>query len=120
MVTFIANGIIVCAFLLALENIFLINNKVEMLKANVRDYLENLTPARAEKNRQAVGVNKKMPDRAVVTQADKLTDKMARMETAATESAAKSVSSDGKVSAPSVYDERASDALNNFLQEYFS
>lgn len=120
MVTFIANGIIVCAFLLALENIFLINNKVEMLKANVRDYLENLTPARAEKNRQAVGVKKKMPDKTVVTQADKLTDKMARMETAATESAAKSGSSDGKVSAPSVYDERASDALNNFLQEYFS
>ena len=47
-----------------------------------------------------------MPDKAVVTQADKLTDKMAQMETA--------------VAAPSVYDERASDALNNFLQEYFS
>lgn len=43
MVTLLANGVLVCAFLLVLENIFLINNKVEILKANIRDYLENLT-----------------------------------------------------------------------------
>lgn len=43
MVTFLANGIMVCAFLIAVENIFLINNKMEILKANIRDYLENLT-----------------------------------------------------------------------------
>lgn len=43
MVTFLANGIMVCAFLVVVENIFLINNKLEILKANIRDYLENLT-----------------------------------------------------------------------------
>lgn len=43
MVTFFANGIMVCAFLIVIENIFLINNKMEILKANIRDYLENLT-----------------------------------------------------------------------------
>lgn len=43
MVTFLANGIMVCAFLIVVENIFLLNNKMEILKANIRDYLENLT-----------------------------------------------------------------------------
>lgn len=42
MVTYLAHGVIVCAFLLAIENIFLINNKLEILKANIRDYFENL------------------------------------------------------------------------------
>lgn len=46
MVTFLVNGVLVGACLLALENIFLTNNKVERLKANIRDYLENLTPLR--------------------------------------------------------------------------
>lgn len=46
MVLLIANGVCVCAFLFALENIFLISNKVEILKANIRDYIDNLTPAR--------------------------------------------------------------------------
>ena len=43
MVTFLANGVLVCAFLVVVENIFLVNNKMEILKANIRDYLENLT-----------------------------------------------------------------------------
>ena len=43
MVTFLANGVMVCAFLVVVENIFLINNKMEILKANIKDYLENLT-----------------------------------------------------------------------------
>lgn len=42
MVTFLANGVLVCAFLAVVENIFLVNNKMEILKANIRDYLENL------------------------------------------------------------------------------
>ena len=41
MVTFIANGVLICAFLMLIENIFLINNKVEILKANIRDYFDN-------------------------------------------------------------------------------
>lgn len=42
MVSLIANGICVCAFLMIIENIFLINNKLEILKANIRDYLDNV------------------------------------------------------------------------------
>ncbi|MBQ9609114.1 MAG: hypothetical protein IJV15_06665 [Lachnospiraceae bacterium] len=41
MVTFIANGTMICAFLIITENIFLINNKLEILKANIRDYFDN-------------------------------------------------------------------------------
>ena len=43
MVTFLAIGVLVCAFLAVVENIFLVNNKMEILKANIRDYLENLS-----------------------------------------------------------------------------
>lgn len=43
MVTFLANGVLVLAFLAVVENIFLVNNKMEILKANIRDYLENLS-----------------------------------------------------------------------------
>ncbi|MBQ8318001.1 MAG: hypothetical protein IJX85_06660 [Lachnospiraceae bacterium] len=43
MVTYLAHGVIVCAFLLTVENIFLVNNKLEILKANIRDYFENLS-----------------------------------------------------------------------------
>lgn len=46
MIVLMANSVCVCAFLFALENIFLINNKVEILKANIKDYIENITPAR--------------------------------------------------------------------------
>lgn len=53
MVTFLVNGVIVGACLLALENIFLTNNKVERLKANIRDYLENLTPLRMCETRES-------------------------------------------------------------------
>lgn len=46
MINFLANGVMVCAFLLVLENIFLINNKLEILKANIRDFLENIPAPR--------------------------------------------------------------------------
>lgn len=41
MIYFMANGVIVCAFLLAIENIFLLTNKMELLKANILDYMES-------------------------------------------------------------------------------
>lgn len=53
MVTFMVNGVFVGACLLALENIFLTNNKVERLKANIGDYLENLTPLRAYEGKES-------------------------------------------------------------------
>ncbi len=48
MITFMANGFLVCAFLIGIENIFLINNKMEILKANIRDYLENIPVPRQQ------------------------------------------------------------------------
>ncbi len=48
MVTFMTNGFLVCAFLMGIENIFLINNKMEILKANIRDYLENIPVPRQQ------------------------------------------------------------------------
>ncbi len=42
MVNLLANAVCVCAFLMITENIFLINNKLEILKANIRDYLDNV------------------------------------------------------------------------------
>lgn len=46
MVDFFANGVIVCAFLLALENIFLTSNKLDVLRANIKDYVDNLSPVK--------------------------------------------------------------------------
>lgn len=48
MVELIANAVCVCAFLMIIENIFLINNKLEILKANIRDYLDNVPGAPAD------------------------------------------------------------------------
>ena len=42
MINLLASAVCVCAFLLIVENIFLINNKLEILKANIRDYLDNV------------------------------------------------------------------------------
>ncbi|MGN0151691.1 MAG: hypothetical protein ACI39Q_04385 [Wujia sp.] len=157
MVTYLANGVLVCAFLLALENIFLINNKVEMLKANVRDYLENLTPARSEKNRAAIspgirvvhtaqdqgerektlsshGHRQTKSGRAGRGSAGGRTDEPAAAdsESAVTKDTSQDAKSMCDVSAPSVYDERASnverqgdaqsneEVLNSFLREFFS
>lgn len=129
MVLYLANGVLVCAFLLALENIFLVNNKLEMLKANIRDYLENLTPARTVQTRTAGRPN----IRAVPQPQNPETD---RIETEAkTDKAEKRQSrtapAEGESAVTSVYDERASnsgeeppqsneEALNCFLKEFFS
>ena len=42
MINLLATAVCVCAFLMIIENIFLINNKLEILKANIRDYLDNV------------------------------------------------------------------------------
>jgi hypothetical protein len=43
MVTFLANSVMVCAFLMSLENIFSTRTKLEIMKANIRDYLDNMS-----------------------------------------------------------------------------
>ena len=45
---FLANSIIVVACLLVFDHIFVINNKVEILKANIRGYLERIPKPREE------------------------------------------------------------------------
>ena len=148
MMTYLANGVLVCAFLFALENIFLINNKVEMLKANVRDYLENLTPARAEKPRTIVppdirvvhAPEKELSDNQRKTGAGRMgraatrgreAETVSDNESAATKISSEDMKSQCDVSANSVYDERASNVaqseqqnneeiLNSFLREFFS
>jgi hypothetical protein len=48
MVTFLANSVMVCAFLMSLENIFLTRTKLEIMKANIRDYLDNMSARAAD------------------------------------------------------------------------
>lgn len=48
MVYFMANAVLVCAFLMLIENIFLVTNKLELLKANIWDYLEMVKGGRKE------------------------------------------------------------------------
>lgn len=96
---FFANSIIVCACLLALDNILLINNKVEILKANIRGYLERLPKPReeTESRRQPV---------------------IARQETAQTEHTEK-----GKEEEAPVEEKESAaseETLNRFLAEFFS
>lgn len=45
---FLANSILVCACLLVLDHILVINNKVEILKANIRGYLERIPKPREQ------------------------------------------------------------------------
>ncbi len=127
MIEFMSYGVIVCAFLLALENIFLINNKVEILKANIRDYLENLTPVREEKIRQSA------------KQYIQSVKNVAESESAASSECAdgggdKTLKQKKLTNIKSVYDARAQneaakateaepgneEVLNSFLKEFFS
>ena len=112
MVTLIANGIIVCAFLIAVENIFLINNKIEILKANIRDYLQNIPVARENPVRAPVtGIN-------IITEKSQEPEKVS--ETGSDPKDQTAVTENNAVS--SVYHERDSneEALNCFLKEFFS
>lgn len=109
---FLANCIIVCACLLAFDHILLINNKVEILKANIRGYLERLPRARAETEDVRPYVVKrglkKEPEsvdtEVAVSQND--TEKLTSPECSTT-------SDDSK-------DEANEETLNRFLAEFFS
>ncbi len=125
MVTFLANGVIICAFLALVENIFLVNNKMEILKANIRDYLENLSlpPIKdkispedlkefANLRGNSKGIN--------ISENDK-----AQKEIAASESDAKAYESKGKDESMSEIDSKSvpldnDKMLDSFLKEFFS
>lgn len=125
MEAFMANGFLVCAFLLCLENIFLINNKMEILKANIRDYLENLTPVRRASPKASApeilgGKQREEPAAIMMPElaATRLGDEMVPGKLA---SEGKPVPS-GEATVQAVYNERDSneELLNSFLKEFFS
>lgn len=107
MVTFLANSIIVCAFLMSLENIFLTRNKLEILKANIRDYLDNMT-----ERRQAVPVRPVMGGALVGGACEKPKPTEVRDSKDAEASQLATVQSAATT-------EEQDDALNSFLKEFF-
>ncbi len=117
MINFLINAGMVCAFLMFIENIFLVTNKMEILKANIRDYLENLTPLREEVKRRPVPIIEKVG-------AEESKKQSSIDEVALTEEEISGLlpESEGKSSVNSVYDERDSneELLNSFLKEFFS
>ena len=108
---FLANSILVCACLLVLDHILVINNKVEILKANIRGYLERI-PKPREQTAAAV--------RPFVVKQEMSAEKR---EPADNEEAPQTEVS-GKDSAGGTMQEKESAAseetLNRFLAEFFS
>lgn len=117
MASFLINAGIVCAFLMFIENIFLVTNKMEILKANIRDYLENLTPMREEVTRR-----QKIPPIEKVSIRDSSEENQLR-EVALTDEELKGLlPEEEKKEETSFYNERDSneELLNSFLKEFFS
>lgn len=108
---FLANSILVCACLLVLDHILVINNKVEILKANIRGYLERI-PKPREQTTATV--------RPFVVKQEMSAEKR---EPADNEEAPQTEVS-GKDSAGGTMQEKESAAseetLNRFLAEFFS
>lgn len=116
---FFANSIIVCACLLALDNILLINNKIEILKANIKGYMERLPKPREE----TAGVSqtrKKEVNREPVRHSDIAEQEAA--QTVFTDGTAKNIEEKKPEEAPEVEKESAAgeETLNRFLAEFFS
>lgn len=129
MVTFLANGVLVCAFLYVVENILLVNNKVEILKANIRDYLENI-PATREVSPRAPAIKTVRQMELPEDNSHKLSVVKSDYKGAASanviedESAATILDKDREdlISDnlnPAVT-ENSQDVLNSFLKEFFS
>lgn len=94
MITFLASGVMICVCLLATENILLVNNKLEILKANIQDYLEH------------IGVHR---------QARLLRDKELAADCEAAAALSETPDTQESEDEPCVQDE----ALNSFLQKFF-
>ncbi len=108
MVIFLANGVLVCAFLVLVENIFLINNKMEILKANIRDYLENLTLPRREERVSPEDLKEFANLRGQIREAPN-NKKDVAMEIAASDT--------GDETSKNIENDRV---LDSFLKEFFS
>lgn len=121
MTGFLINAGIVFAFLVFVENIFLITNKIEILKANIRDYLDNLTPIRE----RGISQREKIVERQIKTPtAEKQVKSPPMEEIALTEEEIKGLidNETEKEQVKSCYHERDSnqDLLDSFLKEFFS
>lgn len=111
---FLANSIIVCACLLAFDHILVINNKVEILKANIRGYLERIPKPREEPQMRVEPFSiKRVTDR---------TGQESEEPKGAAEPSAVETEDDKKASIPVPDKESAAseETLNRFLAEFFS
>lgn len=118
MVTFLANGVLVCAFLYTVENIFLVNNKMEILKANIRDYLENIPVSREAKSRAPTIRRVKQLDKKHVNnnaygvaQGGVVTN---------VEGKEKNQEVEEEIAASRVTEPNSQEVLDSFLKEFFS
>lgn len=121
MVTFLANAVIVCAFLMSLENIFLTRNKVEIMKANIRDYLDNMTERKMPVRAKPLAVSGRMTDNNIIGDDLVLSNNMQQSSTEEENPARARASDHTAVKAESAATEHSQDdALNSFLKEFFS
>lgn len=104
MIMFVANSILVIAFLRVIDNIFSINNKIEILKANIRDYLDNVSFGRELKSYGRVRAQKE----AAADKEDGELDngKMSAKKSVVKEPSRENIDSD--------------ETLDGFLKEFFS
>lgn len=118
MVTFLANGVLVCAFLYTVENIFLVNNKMEILKANIRDYLENIPVSREAKSRAPTIRRVKEPEVTRIDSSVYVADQGGVNNNVEREE--KNPKIEEEVAASRVIDENSQEVLDSFLKEFFS
>ena len=111
---FIANSFLVMAFLMVLDNIFSINNKIEILKANIRDYFDNITFGRELKSYER---NRNMKEIAAGQVENIYRGKQKAKYDASEEDASEPMLSKiNKTESKEISDE----SLNGFLKEFFS
>mgnify|MGYP004666371755 CR=1 FL=1 len=111
---FLANSILVCACLLVLDHILVINNKVEILKANIRGYLERIPKPREEPRARVEPFAIK-----------KVAARTGKEDEAPKEPAEPSGegTDDGKTASDPVPDKESAaseETLNRFLEQFFS
>lgn len=109
MINFLANAFFVCAFLLFIENIFLVTNKLEQLKANIWDYLLSTGGSRVDSSGRHSKISEK-----IVTNQDK-------QETCSGSDEGKDVNEDTLLE-PGLQESAADneEILNSFLKEFFT
>ena len=105
----------------SLENIFLTRNKLEILKANIRDYLDNMTERKMPVRAKPLEVSGRMTDNNIICDDLVLSNNMQQSSTEEENPARARASDHTAVKAESAATEHSQDdALNSFLKEFFS